>query len=128
MSRRACFRLFCSAAVLLLAAAALLCLKALKDSPAGSAEVLQQGTVVLRIDLRRELPSRHIRIPTPGGGFNELLAEGGRVRVIDADCPGKDCVKMGWLRSPAMPLVCLPHGLTVRLAAGSSGSLDGVSR
>lgn len=128
MSRRACFRLFCAAAAFLLILSVLLCLRSLRSRPADSAEVLRQGAVLFRIDLRPGAPSRRFRVPAPGGGFNELLAEGGRVRVIDADCPGRDCVKMGWLRSSSMPLVCLPHGLMVRFASGSAAPLDGISR
>ena len=95
---------------------------------AGVIEIVRDGTVTATIDLSREMIRHTIRIPAPDGGFNELLLENGRVRVLSADCPGHDCVNMGVLRSPSAPLVCLPHRLIVRFAPRSSGTLDGVSQ
>ena len=91
-------------------------------------EIVQDGTVTATIDLSREHVRRTIRIPASDGGSNTLLLENGRVRVLSADCPGHDCVRMGVLRSPSAPLVCLPHRLVVRFAPRSSGTLDGVSQ
>ncbi len=95
---------------------------------AGVIEIVRDGTVTATIDLSREKNRRTIRLPAPDGGFNELLLENGRVRVLSADCPGHDCVYMGVLRSPSAPLVCLPHRLVVRFAPRSSGTLDGISQ
>ena len=95
---------------------------------AGVIEIVCNGTVTATIDLSREMIRHTIRIPAPDGGFNELLLENGRVRVLSADCPGRDCVNMGVLRSPSAPLVCLPHRLVVRFAPRSSGTLNGVSQ
>jgi len=95
---------------------------------AGVIEIVCDGTVTATIDLSREMIRHTIRILAPDGGFNELLLENGRVRVLSADCPGHDCVNMGVLRSSSAPLVCLPHRLIVRFAPRSSGTLDGVSQ
>ena len=43
------------------------------------------------------------------GGYNTIAVENGEVRVAAADCPDQTCVKMGALRSRALPIVCLPH-------------------
>lgn len=89
-------------------------------------EIVQDGTVTATLDLSRERKTRTLTLRAHGGGFNTLLIENGRVRVESADCPGNDCVRMGWLRSAAAPLVCLPHRLVVRFAAGAADELDGV--
>lgn len=91
-------------------------------------EIVQRGRVIARLDLSRETGSRTIDIRSPGGGYNRLLVERGRVRVLSANCPGQDCVRMGWLRSASLPLICLPHGLTVRYAPRSEGDLDSLSQ
>lgn len=53
-----------------------------------------------------------------GCGTNRLRVENGRVAVIAADCPDKLCVKRGYIGSGAVPLVCLPHKLTVTVTGG----------
>ena len=88
------------------------------------AEVLYREHVIMSLDLSLD---REVNIPCPDGGHNLLKVEGGAVRVASADCPNKDCVKMGVLRSSSLPLVCLPHSLTVRFANGTKAALDGVS-
>ena len=50
-----------------------------------------------------------------------------QIRVISADCPDNTCVKMGWLKSSAMPIVCLPHKLVIEFAENSDG-MDAVTR
>ncbi|MBF0459508.1 MAG: NusG domain II-containing protein [Nitrospirae bacterium] len=37
--------------------------------------------------------------------------KGGKVRVVDADCPGKICVKQGWIDSGA--IICLPNRVVI---------------
>lgn len=55
-----------------------------------------------------------------------VQAENGRVRVSDAGCPDKLCVKAGWLSSPGQTAVCVPAGVVVRV--GGEGAPDVVSR
>ena len=47
------------------------------------------------------------------GSVNTIEIKDGRIRVKDADCPDKVCVKTGWLSSSAIPIVCLPHHLVI---------------
>ena len=37
----------------------------------------------------------------------------GKIRVSEAECPDKTCVRTGWLSSSAMPIVCLPNHLII---------------
>ena len=63
------------------------------------------------------------------GGYNTIAVENGEVRVAAADCPDQTCVKMGALRSRALPIVCLPHHLTIRFVDDAEdGGLDAVAR
>lgn len=45
--------------------------------------------------------------------------------MLEAECPDKTCVHMGWLSSGAMPIVCLPNHLSIEFA-DSSDNLDEV--
>lgn len=47
------------------------------------------------------------------GSKNTVEIKDGRIRVKDADCPDKVCVKTGWLSSSAVPIVCLPNHLVI---------------
>ena len=55
------------------------------------------------------------------------LHDVGKIRVSEADCPDKTCVRMGWLNSAAMPVVCLPHHLVIGFADGGEGGVDAVA-
>lgn len=50
-----------------------------------------------------------------------------RIRVKDADCPDQTCVKMGWLNSSSMPIVCLPHRLVIEFT-DDTGDVDALTR
>lgn len=91
-------------------------------------EVIRDGKIAVTIDLSGDPSPRTLTLTSPDGGFNTLQIKNGRIRVLSADCPGNDCVKMGWLRSVSSPLVCMPHRLVVRFAPASAGELDGVSQ
>ena len=56
-----------------------------------------------------------------------IEVSGGRVRVRDADCPDRLCVRMGWVSRDGESIVCLPHKLVVTVRGGEAGP-DAVSR
>ncbi len=51
-------------------------------------------------------------------GYNQVKLQGGSVTIIDSDCHGQDCVKMGTISQAGDTLVCLPHKLMVVLEGG----------
>lgn len=61
------------------------------------------------------------------GHVNTVEIRDHRIRVCSADCPDQTCVKMGWLSSAKMPIVCLPHHLVIEFT-DSSDSVDAVTR
>lgn len=62
------------------------------------------------------------------GRINTVQIEGGRIRMLEADCPDKICVHMDWLSSGAMPIVCLPNHLVIEYAVSDDNHLDAVIR
>ncbi len=52
------------------------------------------------------------------GGSNTLEISGGRARMLEAQCPDRLCVRMGWVRFSGQTLVCLPEHLVVRIVGG----------
>jgi hypothetical protein len=37
-----------------------------------------------------------------------ILAEKGRIRVLQSECPNKICVNTGWLTKPGDVAICVP--------------------
>lgn len=51
---------------------------------------------------------------------NTIEIKDGKIRISEAECPDKTCVKSGWLSSSAMPVVCLPNHLVIEFANNNS--------
>ena len=84
--------------------------------------IISGGEVLYTIDLSHTA-DKTIRVEH-GDGYNVIEIAGGKIHVIEADCPDKTCVNMGFLQGGA-PIVCLPNKLVIRYAQG--GDLDAVA-
>ena len=81
--------------------------------------IKSDGKILYTLDLSRE-PDRSFEIRTDRGE-NTVEIKDGKIRVLSADCPDKTCVRMGWLESSTMPIVCLPHKLVIEFADADDG-------
>ena len=75
------------------------------------------GVEVRRLDLSAATGEMDFEIDT-GRGVNTVTVRNGAICVSRADCPDQVCVRRGWLRGGAMPIVCLPHRLVIELTQG----------
>lgn len=75
-------------------------------------EIVQDGTILYRFDLNNT-ENQEIEI-SYDGKINTVLIENGKICIINADCPDKTCVHMGWLKSEVLPIVCLPNRLVIQ--------------
>ena len=110
-------------ALLLLALAAWGVLRLTRDA-GNEAVVTVDGQIVLTVPLSREVT---LTVGEDLGFRNVVEVSGGRVRVSDADCPDRLCVRQGWIRYSGESIVCLPHKLVVTVR-GSEHDLDAVAR
>lgn len=62
----------------------------------------------------------------PIGGHLTVVIESGSIRIEDADCPNRFCVRMGAIRSPGQVLVCLPNQIVVRIVGTGKTEVDAV--
>ena len=46
-------------------------------------------------------------------GYNIVEIKEGKIRVIEADCPNKDCVNKGYIKRNNESVICLPHRFEV---------------
>ena len=101
---------------LLIAALAALALMPLffapgKTSSAREAVIAVGDEIVRRVPLDRE---EEIEIVTPNGK-NQIAVKKGAIRVKDADCPAKICVKHGAISEAGETIACLPHKLLIEI-------------
>jgi hypothetical protein len=89
------------------------------------ARITRDGVLLEEIDLDRVAEPRSFTLED-GSGTNTVQVERGRIRVSAADCPDQVCVKQGWISGGAVPIICLPHRLTIEIVDGG-GDLDGAA-
>lgn len=111
----------CVAAAVVLAAAliALWCLMRGIERRNPTAEIYQNGELVRSVPLSEEC---QFEVECEAG-FNQITVQGGEIFVSEADCPDKVCVHTGAISGGAVPIVCLPHRLEIRVVNGT-GSID----
>lgn len=83
------------------------------------AEIKQDGKVIKTVDLDKVKDGQDIRISYDTDHYNIVRIEKGRIRITDADCPDKVCVKTGWITQPGQSVICLPHKLIIKIEGGS---------
>ena len=95
------------------------------DTDAPTARILRDGVLLEEIDLS-QVDEPYSLTLEDDSGRNVLSVERGRVCVSEADCPDQVCVKQGWISGGAVPIICLPHRLTIEIVDGG-GDLDGAA-
>lgn len=83
------------------------------------AQIKQDGKIIKTIDLDKVTKTQEIKVPYGSDHFNTITIEPGRIKITDADCPDKLCVKTGWISEPGQTIVCLPHKLIIVIQGGT---------
>ncbi len=108
----------------LLVAALLFFMNYYKDSTGAEVMILLDGEVVGSYPL---LEDDTVTITDEEGGFNLVLISNGEVRVCDADCPDKLCIKQKSISKGGESIICLPHKLVVQIMSKEESDLDAVT-
>ena len=104
------------AAVLVICAAAFLLLKG--SGGHGTVAVIRvDGEIYKKINLDTVAVAYDMEIRTEFG-YNKLHIEHDGISVIDADCRDHICMSQGKVSKAGVPIVCLPHKLTVEIEGG----------
>lgn len=91
------------------------------------ANIYVDGACVRSVDLSEVQEPYEFTVETPHGS-NTVRVEHGRIAVISADCADETCVHTGWIGDHAIPIVCLPHRLVIRIEQNAAYDVDTVSR
>lgn len=111
-------------AALLVLAGAVFGLLRLTRARGGEAVVTVDGQTVAVLPLAADAA---LTVGEDRGFRNTVEVAGGRVRVTDADCPDRLCVRQGWISYDGESIVCLPHKLVVAVRGGEGGP-DAIAR
>ena len=79
------------------------------------ADIYQDGQLLESILLGQVQESYTIEIKGGSGYTNRIEVQPGKIRIVWADCPNRLCVHQSFLETPAIPIVCLPNRLVIRL-------------
>ena len=90
------------------------------------AQIKQGDKVIKTIDLSNLKEPYEEKIDDGHGGYNIIRAGNGKIAVIEANCPDKICVNQGYIDNSAVPIVCLPHKLSVTIINGEN-NVDAVA-
>ncbi|MGH4138914.1 NusG domain II-containing protein [Clostridium sp.] len=92
------------------------------------AVIKSDGKVFKTIDLNKVVESQEFTIKTGNGHFNTILVKHNSIRVSDANCLHKECVKSGSISKPGEIIVCLPNKLIITIEGKQvkeNSSIDG---
>ncbi|HWP97139.1 MAG TPA: NusG domain II-containing protein [Syntrophomonadaceae bacterium] len=89
-----------------------------------TAVITQNGNVIKQINLNDLKNPESIYINEPIKQV--IIAEKGRIRFLESDCPNQICVKTGWLTKSGDRAVCLPSKVVITIVGGNK-EVDSVS-
>lgn len=78
------------------------------------AEIKVDGEIYKTIDLSDNKGKKTFAIKNHHGE-NVITVEDNKIKMEDADCPDKVCIKPGFINKPGQTLVCLPHKVVIEI-------------
>ena len=93
----------------------------LGKTPAGYARIYHKGILTETINITAVTESFTLSIENDDN-INIIEVDYGRIRMLDANCSGKTCVRQGWISGGVYPIVCLPNRVVITLEGSDDGS------
>ena len=89
-----------------------------------TALITQNGKVLYEIDLENIKEPYTIRIDGDGERYNIIEVRNGEIGVIEASCPDKVCINMGFISDGLLPVTCLPNKVIIKIIGGDENDAD----
>lgn len=86
------------------------------------AEIYQDGVLIRTVDLESSDDEITFTVYGEDGAYNMIRVKNGTISVTEASCPDLLCVRMGEIRTGALPIVCLPNRLVIQVKYNGSES------
>lgn len=117
-----------AALLLILGAAGSIFIYTHKTDGALTAKVYQDGTLIKTIDLSAVTESYTFTVEGENGAYNTIEVRPGEIAVVEASCPDRVCINMGFIKNPSLPISCLPNKLVIQLEnTDAANEPDGIS-
>lgn len=94
------------------------------DTPGGEVVVFRDENEIGRYSLSED---DTIAVRGTDDGYNLILISGAAVRVTDADCPDKLCVRQRSISKSGESIICLPHKLVITIDSPEESDIDAVT-
>ncbi|MDN6899811.1 NusG domain II-containing protein [Oenococcus sicerae] len=90
-----------------------------------TAVISHAGKVVRRIQLTDHKGITKYRF-TNGEAFNDVVATGKKIKIVEANCPDQICVNHASIDRAGESIVCLPHKLIVEIRSSNGKNTGGL--
>lgn len=88
------------------------------------AKIYQDGNLIYEINLDKVEEAYTIKIDGDKEHYNIVEVRKGEIGIIDASCPDKVCVNMGFVSDGLLPITCLPNKLIIEIEGGEESEYD----
>lgn len=88
------------------------------------AVILRDGAEIGRYSLSED---DIITVRGENESYNLILISGESVRVTDADCPDKLCIRQRSISRNGESIICLPHKLVITIESPEESDMDAVT-
>lgn len=89
--------------------------------PDVTAVITQDGRVIKQLDLLNLDEPEYLYLT--GTVSQVIVAERGRIRFLESDCPNRTCVNSGWLTRAGDRAVCVPSRVVIKIV-GKNPEMD----
>lgn len=88
----------------------------------GIATIEINGKLYGKYELKK-VGNKKLQLELPENEHSTVEFKDGMVRVQEADCPDKVCVRTGWVSKPGEMIVCLPYRIIIKIS-GDKQNVD----
>ncbi len=88
------------------------------------AKIYQDGNLIYEINLDKVEEAYTIKIDGDKEHYNIVEVRKGEIGIIEASCPDKVCVNMGFVSDGLLPITCLPNKLIIEIEGGEESEYD----
>ncbi len=88
------------------------------------AKIYQGGKLIYEINLDKVEEAYTIKIDGDKEHYNIVEVRKGEIGIIEASCPDKVCVNMGFVSDGLLPITCLPNKLIIEIEGGEESEYD----
>ncbi len=101
----------------------------LNEGEQRTAYIYSDDKLIDTIDLGSVEDEYFFRVENSDGtGFNTVTVRPGEIGVTDASCPDKVCMHTGFIHSSALPIVCLPNKIVIKISENENNGIDTVTQ